>query len=490
MKGLQQAAARGVAWNLAQNLLGRVLALAVIAILGRILAKSDFGAVAVCLAVTAFGELLATQGYGEFIAHRKDISDEHLDTAFWLNAALGIVLTLLIILCAGPLAKELGEPSVTTILRVLSLSVLIRAVSVVPTGMLMRELKFRSLSLRSLAASVLAGIVGIIGALTGLGIWSLVLQVLIGDLVSTAVLWRATAWRPGFRLSRQCLHQLNSFGAPVLGAAALVLVGRRLDIMLIAGSLGLVTLASYSMAQRLFHIANQVLNKSSDAVTLSALARLVESPDRRRDAFYKIIELSSVLYFPVYAGLALLAEPLIVTIFSARWLDSTPILIVFGAAGVPLSLSYLHAAALKSVGRTRLFFVVNLAFVTIYVPLLLVMLSRGPTYAALAYLFACVVILPLELVMLRASLGIRIADYARRLAGPFVATAVMCAVTLPVVRACAPLVYPAALAIGAMTAGLSYVLALRFLARGTFKQCTELVRSTLLKRRGPAPPAG
>jgi O-antigen/teichoic acid export membrane protein len=318
MKGLKQAAARGVAWNLAQNLIGRVLALAVIAILGRILAKSDFGAVAVCLAVTAFGELLATQGYGEFIAHRKDITDEHLDTAFWLNAALGIVLTALIVLCAGPLAEELGEPSVTPILRVLSLSVLIRAVSVVPTGMLMRELKFRSLSLRSLAASVFAGIVGIVGAFSGLGIWSLVLQVLIGDFVSTAVLWRATAWRPGFRISRQCLRQLNSFGAPVLGAAALVLVGRRLDIMLIAGSLGLLTLAGYSMAQRLFHIANQVLNKSSDAVTLSALARLVETPDRRRDAFYKIIELSSVLYFPVYAGLALLAEPLIVTIFTLR----------------------------------------------------------------------------------------------------------------------------------------------------------------------------
>jgi hypothetical protein len=125
----------------------------------------------------------------------------------------------------------------------------------------------------------------------------------------------------------------------------------------------------------------------------------------------------------------------------------------------------------------------------VYVPLLLVMLDRGPTHAALAYLFACVVIIPLELVMLRASLGIRIADYARRLAGPFVATAVMCVATFPVVRACAPLVPPVALAIGAMMAGLSYLLALRFLAKATFKQCTELVRSTLRKRRDPVRPA-
>ena len=117
MTDLKQASARGVAWNLVQNLVSRVLALVVVAILSRILDRSAFGGVALALAVTSFAELFVNQGYGEFVTQTPELKDEHLDTAFWFNVLVGTLLTAIIAICAAPLAVAFEEPTVTPVLR-------------------------------------------------------------------------------------------------------------------------------------------------------------------------------------------------------------------------------------------------------------------------------------------------------------------------------------------------------------------------------------
>jgi len=102
---LKRASARGVAWNLVQNLVSRLIGLGVVGILARILDRSAFGAVAVALTVTAFAELVANQGFGEFITQHSELDDEHLDTAFWFNGSLGLILTIAIAIGAEPLAN-------------------------------------------------------------------------------------------------------------------------------------------------------------------------------------------------------------------------------------------------------------------------------------------------------------------------------------------------------------------------------------------------
>src|ERR1041385_7563388 len=89
-KQLKHDSARGVAWNLAQNLIARLLALVVVAILGRLIDKSAFGVIALALVVNSFAELVINQGFGEFITQSQSLDDEHLDTAFWLNMLVGI----------------------------------------------------------------------------------------------------------------------------------------------------------------------------------------------------------------------------------------------------------------------------------------------------------------------------------------------------------------------------------------------------------------
>jgi len=125
-KDLKRAAASGVVWNLAQNLVGRLLGLFVMALLARWLDSSAFGAIAIALSVTALAELLINQGYGEFVAQRADLSDEHLDTSFWLNVGGATVLTVLIAVLAQPIATSLDAPELKGVVQLLSPMLVLR----------------------------------------------------------------------------------------------------------------------------------------------------------------------------------------------------------------------------------------------------------------------------------------------------------------------------------------------------------------------------
>lgn len=481
MKELKRASARGVAWNLLQNIVSRLLSLIVVAILSRILDRSAFGGIALALTITTFAELFVNQGFGEFITQTPELDDEHLDTAFWFNISIGAVLTATIAACAQPLATALDEPSAAPVIQWLSLSLLIRSFAVVPTGVLLRNLKFRTLSMRSVIASLIGGVVGIVAALSGFGVYSLVIQVIAGDLASTAVLWSATHWRPGRRVSKRSLRDLSKFGPPIIGATLLAFASRRLDTVIVGSALGLAMLGVYSMAQRVFQIVLQVVNKSTTDVAFSALSRLSESEQDRLHAFYRVIELTAALCFPTYVGLAVVAEPLTVTLFGAHWHDSAPVLVLFALSGVPFSLTLVHISAIKSSARTRYLFWINLVLLVVYLPLVFALVQRGPTASAAASLIACCAIVPVEIAFIRSALQIRVASYVKALVGPAVATAVMAGCALGVLYALSTQPLTIQLAAATLAGGVTYVLALRFLAAATFKRCVGLARSSFRK---------
>ena len=480
---LKHASARGVAWNIAQNLAARLLSLLVVAILGRILDRSAFGVIAFALVVNAFAELIVNQGFGEFITQSPSLSDAHLDTAFWTNGAIGIGLTIIIAITATPLADLFADASIAPIVRVLSLSLAIRSFSVVPTGLLVRSLQFRTLSLRSIAAAAVSGVAGITCALSGLGIYSLVIQILCGDLASTIVLWRAADWRPHRRFSTRCMREMTSFGAPVFGASMLALVSRRLDTFFVAGALDMARLGIYSMAQRVFQLILQVINKSMSDVAFSALARLGE-PATRRDILYKVIELTGVVCFPVYVGVAIVAQPLVVILLGGRWGVSAMPLTLFALSGVPFSLSFVNVAAIKSVAKTRALFVIQIIFLCVYLPCMASMVRLGPSWAAAANLIGCFAIAPVEIGFVAATVSFPATTYLKALVGPTMATAVMAALTAGVAvvtRGRAPLLRLASEGTVAIT---SYTIALRVLAPVAFQRCVQLAKTTL-RRAAP-----
>lgn len=348
---LRQSAVNSVVWSAITSWGRQAIAFIVFFLLARLLGPETFGLIALAAVFMAFIQVFADQGFAEALVQRDQLEPEHLDTAFWTNIAIGLLITLLCIGGAQLIADLFNQPQLTPIIRWLSLSFLLRALSSVQEAIFRRNLAFKTLAIRSLIAVVVGGVVGVTMALMGLGVWSLVGQQLINSLIQVIVLWIASDWRPGFRFSVSHFKDLFSFGINVVGMNVLDFINSRADDFLIGYFLGPVALGYYSVAYRIMTIVIDLLTNVINQVAIPAFSKLQKEPERLRDAFYTVTKFTSLVSFPIFLGLAALAPELIRLLLGPKWIPSIPVIQVLAFIGLLHSVYYFNATVIMAMGK-------------------------------------------------------------------------------------------------------------------------------------------
>ena len=170
---LKQKAIKGVIWSAIESWGSRVISFIVFLLLARLLEPKTFGLVALSSVFFAFMQVFLDQGFSQAIIQRKEVDQEHLDTAFWTNISIALLLLGISVAGAGVIANLFKEPQLTPIIRWLSLSFVFGALNSVQSAILSRQLAFKTLSLRTLVATLAGGLVGIVMAFLGFvfGAW-------------------------------------------------------------------------------------------------------------------------------------------------------------------------------------------------------------------------------------------------------------------------------------------------------------------------------
>src|SRR5688500_9112482 len=159
--GLQGRVARGLTWTFIDTWGSQLLGLFIFVLLARLLTEIDFGLVTLAAVFVAFAQLLVDQGLGDAIVQRPQLTRRQLDTAFWASMVTGLLITVAAVVLAIPISILLGERRLEPIIQVLSIIFVLTALSSIQTGLLRREMAFRSLALRRLVAVALSGVVGV-----------------------------------------------------------------------------------------------------------------------------------------------------------------------------------------------------------------------------------------------------------------------------------------------------------------------------------------
>ncbi|MEJ2558700.1 MAG: lipopolysaccharide biosynthesis protein [Anaerolineae bacterium] len=348
---LRQEAVKGVVWSIIQKWGRAAISTATFMALARLLSPDAFGLVALASVFTAFVEIFLDQGFSAAIVQRADLEREHLDTAFWITVLGGGLLTVGGIAASGLVAALFAEPRLAPILMWLSLSFVLSALSSTQSAILQRELAFKSLAARSLAATTVGGVAGISMAIAGFGVWSLVGQNLANGLAGAIVLWRASDWRPGFNLSRQHYKELFSFGVSVVGNNILKVLVRRSDDFLIGYFLGPTLLGYYTIGYRLLLVIIRLVTGIINAVAFPTFSRLQRDPKRMLRAFYNVTQYTSLLAFPVFSGLAALAPELVPALFGEKWAPSIPVMQVLALIGILQSVLFFNGSVMRASGK-------------------------------------------------------------------------------------------------------------------------------------------
>lgn len=427
---LRQKAVKGVLWSVVQKWGREGLSFLVLVVLSRLLTPEAFGLVALATVFTAFVQIFLDQGLSAAIVQRSGLEKEHLDTAFWITVLIGILLTAASIAGSDLVAAFFDEPRLASVLRWLSLTFILSALSSTQMAILRREMAFKSLAARSMTAKLVGGIVGVTMAFAGFGVWSLVAQKLIAGVAGIIVLWRASEWRPGFGLSKLHYRELFTFGASVAGNNILKVLVRRSDDFLIGYFLGPTLLGYYSIGYRLLLVMIRLVTGIVNAVAFPTFSRLQHNRQRMLRAFYKVTQYTSLLAFPVFIGLAAVAPELIPALFGEQWLPSVPVMQVLAVVGILQSVLAFNGSVLRASGKPMWELGIMALNAVGSVLGFLLVVRWGIVAVAASFVIVGYLLAPLSFIAARKLIRIDFGTYLRQFAAPLSSSLLMVIVVI------------------------------------------------------------
>jgi O-antigen/teichoic acid export membrane protein/glycosyltransferase involved in cell wall biosynthesis len=423
---------KGALWSTVGKWSDKLISTAVFFILARLLEVEDFGLVALATVILTFVETIVEQGFSQAIVQRQDIESKHLDTAFWCEVGMGLALTIVIILVAGPVAVLFKTPQLTPIIYWLSVSIVFKGLSSLQETILRRELDFKAISIRRVIGNLAGGTVGVSMALAGLGVWSLVGKQLVDVAIGVPLLWRVSAWRPKLAFSTAHLQELLIFQLNIIGLRLLTFLSQHSTNLLIGYFLGPIALGYYSIAHRLVALVLQVTTSATTEVMDSAFARLQQEKEHLQNSFYRTTEILSLINLPAFLGIALLAPEFVPIVFGEQWIASIPVIQILALVGIVESTTFINGSIIVAMGKPSWYLKIQFLGFLLSTIFFLLIFHQGVTAVATVNLLRYLFILPFMVVAAQKVTHIKIKKYCSQFFLPLCCSLLMGSVIIAV----------------------------------------------------------
>lgn len=351
---LREAAVHGVLWTLTESWLVRLFGLVVLALLGRLLGPEEFGTVAVAAIAVDFVAIFVGTGFGAYLVQSESVDDTDINTAFWVSALVGIVLSAGVVTAAPIIAGALGSPEIAPMIRWLALGLVLGALVGVPTALLQRQLKFRALALRSIVAAVSSGTVAVALAVAGAGAWSLVAQTLLYGVVSTATVWIGARWVPRLVFSRSRARRMGAFAANLVGVQLLSFARVRGEFILIAVVLGPIPLGVWVVGKRVVSVVLELFQQVVTRVAMPVFSRAKADRERLTRGYSTACVLSVAITAPVLCQFAAASSYLVPAVFGDQWHLAATLSAILALGMLPMTASAMDRGLLLALDRSGL----------------------------------------------------------------------------------------------------------------------------------------
>jgi PST family polysaccharide transporter len=445
----------GVAWIAMGNWIEQGVSFVLFLILARLLGAEAFGVMAMASVFVTLSEFLVRESVSEGVIAQKDPTDADYNAAFWLLVGFGVLLFAAVALASPAIARFYGEPEIARLVPWLMSTVPMIAVTAVPVAILRRELRFKTLAIRAIAGVVAGGIVGIGMALAGYGVWSLLGQRVAVVATNIALAWFAVGWRPGFATGRDNLKRAAAFGGSVVGLRAAELAAGQAPILLIGATLGPVATGLFSVASRIVDLLSFLMVTPLRVASQPVFAALLRQNGRADELLATLARFTGLLGFPLFAGVAVLAQPFITVAMGAKWADAAPVLAALSLVGANACIDRVQQSFCLAAGHALQQTLAAWAVVALGLALGWLALPYGIGAVALGFAAANWVIWPWRVAITARIARLTPLRLVTPHAAPLILSAVMAAAILGADRLLAPHTPGAELALGIVAGGVA-----------------------------------
>jgi len=381
---LTQKTAKGVMWTGIGQFIAQFLQFVVKITLARLLFPEDFGVIGMALIFIAFIQIVNELGLSAAIIQRKDINERHLSTSFWMSILAGVVLCTLVIGLSPFIAIFFKKEILRSIVSVLSMGFILGSFGIVHGALLAKEIDFRNLAIVEIGAAIFTGVVSISLAVFGFGVWSLVIGSLVGNFTRSAFLWMRCSWRPTAIFDFKSFKELFLFGKNVMGSRILNYFDSNVAYLLIAKFLDVTSLGLYTLAYQMAVFPLLRISSIITRVTFPSFSTIQDDNAKLRKGYVKAIKYTSLIAFPLLAGLAVVAPEFIAIVIGEKWKPMVLPLQILCIAGALNSIGTHVGSILLSKGRSDIQFKWNI-FTAIVLPVaILIGIKYGINGVAMA----------------------------------------------------------------------------------------------------------
>lgn len=364
---------KGVFWNGLQLVINQSFTFVVRLILAKLLLPEQFGVIGMAMVFTGFVQVLTELGIGAALVQRKDeqLSSIHYHTSFWTGVVWSALLFLLMTFIAAPFAADFyKEPILKTLIPVISIGILLSPINLVNKAQLTKQMNFKKIARIENATNIVAGIISIILAFLGAGVWSLAFNSTAIILFAIPFYFKATGWFPKLAWSKRAFKDVFGFGIYTTGTNVINYFINNVDYLLIGKVLSAPALGAYTFAFVLTDTFRSKLMSVINNVMYPLYGKKQGDPQALKKYYLKVVSYNSIIIYPIMVLLLVLAEPIILNIFGDKWHDSIAPLKILSVSVMVHMLVNSNTALIRGLGKPGLEMKLQLFKSFIFIPTL------------------------------------------------------------------------------------------------------------------------
>lgn len=316
---IKNKAVKGVAWAMVESYSGQIVQFIITIILARILTPSEYGLIGMLAIFIGLSNVFIDGGFSSALIQCKDRSSKDISTVFYINVAMAILVYAILFFGAPWISEFYKQPQLEAIVRVYGISLIISSLGSTSSVQLAIKLDFKTTTKISLISAIVSGVIGIILAYAGWGVWALVGQTLTNDCIRVTLLFVFVRWVPSDLFSKSSFKRLFSFSSKLFTASIISSVYDNITGAVIGKQFNAASLGYYNRAYGFNGLVNTNITTVLGRVSYPLLSQIQDDDDRLKSIYCRYIQMSAFLTFPALMLLCAVAKPLVLFLIGEKW---------------------------------------------------------------------------------------------------------------------------------------------------------------------------
>ena len=357
MSTLKEKTAQGLLWGGLNSGIQQLVGLAFGIVLGRLLAPSDYGMMAMISIFSLVATALQDSGFRTALTNIEHPKHEDYNSVFWFNIIMASSLYVILFLAAPLIGEYYHTPRVVPLCRYAFLSIVIASLGTAQSAYLFKHLRAKQQAEAGALAVILSSLTGVGMAFAGMAYWSLATQGLVYVGINTLLQWHFSPWRPSIHgITFAPVRRMFRFSCKILATTIMTHVNNNVLNILLGHYFTPRDTGNYNQAYQWNTKCYSLVQSMVAQVAQPVLVSLNGEEGRQKDVFRKMMRFTAFITFPLLFGFGLVAKEFIVTAIGEKWLASAQLIQILCISGATMPLSTLFSNMIISKGRSGTFF--------------------------------------------------------------------------------------------------------------------------------------